>query len=130
VLDAARENTGEDPGTVLADAGCKSEGNFRGLEGRGLTACIPLGREGQAGEERIDDEPGATRRMHRRMRGERARKKHKARKHIAESPFGWIQSVPGFRRFLLRGCGQVGGEWNLVCLALKPRRMGTRRAWR
>ena len=130
VLDAARENTGEDPGTVLADSGYKSEENFRGLEDRGLKACIPLGREGKAGPEKIAEDLVATRRMHRRMSGRRARKKYKARKHIAEPPFGWIKNGLGFRQFLLRGRRAVCGEWSLVCLALNLRRMGTRLAWR
>jgi len=68
--------------------------------------------------------------MHRRMGGTRARKKYKARKHIAEPPFGWIKNVLGFRQFSLRGHEAVGGEWNLVCLAMNLRRMGTRLAWR
>ena len=130
VLDAARKNTQEDPGTVLADCGYKSEENFIGLEERGLTACIPLGREGKAGLESIDKDLVATRRMHRRMGGTRARKKYKARKHIAEPPFGWIKNVLGFRQFSLRGREAVSGEWNLVCLAMNLRRMGTTLAWR
>lgn len=129
VLDAARENTQEDPGTVLADSGYKSEENFLGIEERGLTACIPLGRESKAGQGKIDDELAATRRMDRRMRGERARRKYRTRKHIAEPPFGWIKNVLGFRQFSVRGREAVRGEWNLVCLAMNLRRMGTRLAW-
>lgn len=29
----------------------------------------------------------------------------------------------GFRQFLLRGVGKVGGEWKLVCLAYHFRRL-------
>jgi transposase len=130
VLDAARENTQEDPGTVLADCGYKSEANFLGIEERGLTACVPLGREGKAGLKSIDKALVATRRMHRRMKGERGRKKYKARKHIAEPPFGWVKNVLGFRQFSLRGHRKVSGEWNLVCLAMNLRRMGRTLAWR
>jgi len=129
VLDAARENTQAEPEIVLADCGYKSEENLIGVEERGLTACIPLGREGKAGLEGIDEDLVATRRMHRRMGGTRARKKYKARKHIAEPPLGWIKNVLGFRQFSLRGHEAVSGEWNLVCLAVNLRRMGTRLAW-
>ena len=128
VLDAARKNTDQEPGTVLADAGYKSEENFLGLEERDLEACIPLGREGKAGK-KIADDLVATQRMHHRMGGRRARKKYKARKHIAEPPFGWIKNVLGFRQFHLRGYEAVRGEWNLVGLALNLRRMSTRLAW-
>ena len=31
----------------------------------------------------------------------------------------------GFRRFSLRGLAKVRGEWDLVCLALNIKRMGT-----
>ena len=31
--------------------------------------------------------------------------------------FGQIKQARGFRQFLLRGLGQVAGEWSLVCSA-------------
>jgi transposase len=129
VLDQARRNTGRHPDAVLADAGYKSEGNFRGLEERGVTGYIPLGREGKKAAR--DPSPGlvATHRMKRRMATKRGKQRYRKRKHIAEPPFGWIKGVLGFRRFSLRGLESVRGEWNLVCAAMNLRRMGTNWAW-
>ena len=36
-----------------------------------------------------------------------------------------VNKVLGFRRFSLRGLAKVRGEWDLVCLALNIKRMGT-----
>jgi Transposase DDE domain len=38
------------------------------------------------------------------------------RKAIVEPVFGQIKEARGFRRFPLRGLGQIRGEWRLVCL--------------
>ncbi len=38
------------------------------------------------------------------------------RKAIVEPVIGQIKEARGFRRFLLRGLDQIGGEWRLVCL--------------
>jgi hypothetical protein len=38
------------------------------------------------------------------------------RKGVVEPVFGQIKGARGFRRFSLRGLGQVRGEWRLVCL--------------
>ena len=47
------------------------------------------------------------------------------RKWLSEAPNGWIKEVLGFRRYTLRGLAKVRGEWDLVCLALNIKRMGT-----
>lgn len=129
MIDAARENTGLEAGEVLADAGYRSEENFRELEGRGQRAFIPLGREGSKATRVISKTLVATHRMKRRMQTKRGRARYRRRKHIAEPPFGWIKSVLGFRRFHLRGIDAVRGEWNLICLAMNLRRMGPRLTW-
>ncbi len=130
MIDAAEEITGLEAREVLADAGYRSEDNFRELEDRGQEAFIPLGREGSKATRVMDDGLVATLRMKRRMGTKRGRARYRRRKHIAEPPFGWIKSVLGFRRFHLRGIDAVRGEWNLICLAMNLRRMGTRLAWK
>ena len=47
------------------------------------------------------------------------------RKWLSEAPNGWIKEVLGFQRYSLRGLAKVRGEWDLVCLALNIKRMGT-----
>jgi transposase len=129
MLDKAKGHTGRDPKAVLADAGYKSEGTFKALEERGVKGYIPLGREGKSPA--CEPSPGleATHRMRRRLATKSGKARYRKRKHIAEPPFGWIKGVIGFRRFSLRGIESVRGEWNLVCMAVNLRRMGTNWAW-
>ena len=129
MINDAKRNTGMDPGAVLADAGYRSEGNFQALEERGICGYISLGRAGKAPAREPRKHFMATHRMKRRMATKRGKLRYRKRKHIAEPPFGWIKDVLGFRRFHLRGLQAVRGEWNLMCLALNLKRMGTNWAW-
>jgi len=45
------------------------------------------------------------------------RKPYALRKQTPMPVFGIIESVLGFRQFLLRGLENVRGEWNLVAMA-------------
>ena len=55
-------------------------------------------------------------RMARKLRTKKGRETYSKRKVIVEPVFGQIKEVRGFRRFSLRGLGNVMGEWNLICL--------------
>ena len=129
VLDQAKRTTGRDPHVVLADAGYKSEANFLELEARGIRGYVALGREGKRSDRDSNPALKATRRMKRRVTSRRGQERYRKRKHIVEAPFGWIKGVLGFRRFHLRGIESVRGEWNLVCMALNLKRMGSNWAW-
>ncbi len=48
---------------------------------------------------------------------------YRLRKQTVEPVFGIIKSVMRFRQFLLRGLGNVSGEWRLVAMAWNIRRM-------
>ena len=61
--------------------------------------------------------------MAKKLKGKRARKRYRERKHIVEPVFGWVKNVLGFRAFSLRGQRKVSGEWALICAALNLRRM-------
>src|SRR4026207_64671 len=61
--------------------------------------------------------------MQKKRATKRGRARYRKRKAIVEPVFGWVKAVLGFRAFNLRGVRKVAGEWNLVCLALNPRRM-------
>lgn len=54
--------------------------------------------------------------MARKLRTKKGRAEYARRKAIVEPPFGQIKHCRGFRQFLLRGLGQMQGEWKLVCL--------------
>jgi DDE family transposase len=45
------------------------------------------------------------------------------RKAIVELVFGQIKQARGFRQFLLRGLKKVQGEWALICLTHKIRKI-------
>ncbi len=129
VVDAATENAGIKPEKAIADAGYKSEENFVELEKRGIKGFVSLGRRSLAAGVDNADLP-ATNRMRHTMKTKRGRKEYRARKHIAEAPFGWIKRVLGFRVFILRGLDKVTGEWSLVCAAMNLRRMSTMIEWK
>ena len=123
----AEKNTGQKPELVLADAGYKSEENFRALEKKKIKGLISMGKEGRSAN------PGkagpASARMAAKLRTKHGRKRYKKRKAIVEPVFGWIKQVVGFRSFSLRSLAKVGAEWNLICLATNLRRMHGRMTW-
>jgi IS5 family transposase len=121
MLDETMAITEEKPRTMLADAGYRSEHNFREIEHRQVVGLVALARESKVS----DTQPSklATARMQRRLNSNRGRTRYKMRKWIVEPVVGWIKQVLGFRAFSLRGFRKVSGEWNLVCLALNLRRM-------
>lgn len=128
VLDEVKENTGVDPKNVLADAGYKSEENFKKLKARKVRGYIPLGREGKEGK-KIDPDLKLTRAMKRRLEGKRGKEIYRKRKWIAEPPFGWIKHVMGFQGFSMRGLEKAKGEWNIVCMAVNLKRLNGKIAW-
>ena len=95
--DHGKLNAMVDEIVVVADAGYASEKDLAQLEERKVEGYVALGREGRA--------------------------IYAQRKWMAEAPIGWIKHVMGFRRFSVRGLGQVQGEWTLVCLALNLQRL-------
>jgi transposase len=131
LLDASKSHTERDPESVLADAGYKSEENFRALEQRDITGYVALGRErkGSSSKKAIDPKRVATRTMQSRLKTEEGQERYKKRKAVVEPVFGWIKSVLGFRSFSLRGHSKVRGEWNLVCLAVNLRRLSQKVQW-
>ncbi len=122
MVELAMANTEQPVDRVLADAGYRSEENFVALENAGIDGYVPIGRQDKSAPTVKDDSP-ATGRMQRKLRTKRGRARYRKRKHLVESPFGWVKNVLGFRDFSLRGLRKVRGEWNLVCLALNLRRM-------
>ena len=61
--------------------------------------------------------------MAHRLRTPQGKKLYALRKQTPEPVFGIIKSVMGFRQFLLRGLGNVRGEWSLVTMAWNIKRM-------
>ncbi|MDR0672841.1 MAG: transposase, partial [Zoogloeaceae bacterium] len=65
--------------------------------------------------------------MKHRLRTRAGRAVHALRKQTVEPVFGIIESVMGFRQFMLRGLEKVRNEWTLVCLAWNLKRMAVLR---
>jgi len=124
MVDEVKENLGRHPEQVVADAGYKSEDNFKGLETRKIDGYIALGREGKKPVQA--DKLPASDRMSKKLATDQGRAIYRRRKAIVEPVFGWVKHVLGFRRFSLRGLDKAQNEWALVCLALNLKRMNGR----
>ena len=125
MLAEINETFGVEPAVVLADAGYCNEPDLLELEDRGIDAHVALGREGKS---QVAVDPArlpATHRMGEKLASPAGKARYAQRKWLSEAPNGWIKEVLGFRRFSLRGLAKVRGEWDLVCLALNIKRMGT-----
>jgi transposase len=116
---------------MLGDNGYFSEANVKACLAAGLEPLLALGREAhhQSLHERFakaplpPENPTPVEAMAYRLRTPEGKKLYALRKHTPEPVFGIIKSVLGFRQFLLRGLGNVRGEWNLVTLAWNVKRM-------
>ncbi|MBC8328880.1 MAG: IS1182 family transposase [Planctomycetes bacterium] len=128
-VDQVKSNLGGHPQRALADAGYKSEDNFRGLEERGIRGYVALGKGESAPPSQVSPEQEATGRMARRLRSKGGRSMYKKRKHVVEPAFGWIKQVLGFRSFSVRSLPKAQGEWSLVCLATNLRRLNGMMRW-
>ena len=124
MLEAVKANTGQAPEQALADAGYRSEDNFKALAGSGTELVVAMGREGKRCAEVDAQKSPHTAAMAVKLQTDAGKAAYRKRKWIAEPPNGWIKSVLGFRQFSLRGLHRVQAEFKLVCLALNLRRMG------
>ena len=122
-LQAVKENTGQVPQQLLADAGYRSESNLEQLAGSDIDVVVALGREGKRCAEVDAQKNPHTASMATKLQTAQGKAAYSRRKWIAEPPNGWIKSVLGFRQFSVRGLHRVQAEFKLVCLALNLRRM-------
>jgi len=107
-------------GVFTADAGYCSEANLALLDERGTDAYVATGRERHY--QQGVDPAGAPRTplrtaMRAKLQTAQGRAIYARRKAITEPVHGNIKQARGFRQFLLRGLGNVGAEFTLVCLA-------------
>jgi len=121
MVHAVKDNLGEMPERVSADAGYFSEAAIsdaslaqvdlyvpqkRQRHGeRALESCVPLAANATASEA-----------MRAKLATHEGRAIYARRKVIVEPPFGQIKEARGIRAFLLRGLAAVRGEWNLIAL--------------
>ena len=133
MLTEIRRNVGRLPDNLSADTGYCSEGNLAVLSEQplGVFVATEKSRHGSKEPTRSIDPKKAphTAAMQERLKTPEGKAQYRLRKQTVEPVFGQIKEARGFRRFLLRGLGQVQAEWNLVCTChnvLKLWRAGVR----
>ncbi len=123
------------PEVFLADTGYFSEKNVETCNAAGIEPLIAVGRDEHhphwrdrfAEPDPLSEAASPVEQMKHRLKTQAGRAAYGLRKQTVEPVFGIIKSVMGFRQFLLRGLGNVGNEWTLVCLAWNLKRMAALR---
>ena len=130
-LDALPEVLGE-VDALLADTGDHGEANLDRCATAGIDSYIPEARQRHNPPlaKRLADDPPApagqpppAEANAQRLRARAGKARYAKRKATAETVFGIIKHVQGFRQFLLRGLRAVQGEWALVCLGWNLKRL-------
>ena len=134
-IEAISEEVGI-PTSVLADAGYGDGKSVAHLESQGMDVYVSIGAEATHNRRRHDfrpehcrsERPGPVRapwriEMKAKLTSDTGRALYARRKQTVEPVFGIIKQAMGFRQFLLRGIGQVQGEWELVTLAYNFKRL-------
>jgi transposase len=123
MVKAIKSNTcGQTPRKLSADTGYFSESNIEYLEGEEIDSYVATGRAKHGDQPeppprgRIPEDISIKDRMTRKLLTKKGRETYSKRKEIVEPVFGQIKEVRGFRRFSLRGLGNVMCEWDLICL--------------
>lgn len=121
-------NLGRIPAKMSADAGYFSEANVTRASARGVEPFVATGRfkHGQrpsCPRGRPPKGMSVKAQMARKLSTKRGRSVYARRKVIVEPVFGHIKEGRGFRRFHLRGMGNVQGEWALVCIGHNLRKL-------
>jgi len=121
MMKRVKENTGELPREMSADAGYFSGDAVKDLTVQGIDVYMPPDktRHSQkipsAPRGRIPEGLSIADRMRRKLRTKQGRRRYGLRKELSEPVFGQIKQARGFRQFLLRGKEKVGGEWRIIC---------------
>ena len=121
MMKQVKENTGELPRQMSADAGYFSSDAVKDLIADGIDVYMPPDRMHHtykmpaAPRGRIPKGLSMVDRMRRKLRTKQGRKRYGLRKELPEPVFGQIKQARGFRQFLLRGKEKVRGEWQFIC---------------
>ncbi len=116
-----KENTGDLPRQMSADAGYFSSNVVGELTASGIDVYIPPDKMRHAYKMpaaprgRIPKGLSTADRMRRKLKTKLGRKRYGLRKELPEPVFGQIKQARGFRQFLLRGKEKVRAEWRFIC---------------
>ena len=122
LIEQVRENVGERPAEVSADAGYFSQSNIQTLKDLCIEAFIPPDKMKHSEwkqltppKGRIPKDMSLTDRMRRKLRTKHGRERYKLRMCSVEPVFGQIKECRGLRQFLLRGLEKLDSLWLLDC---------------
>jgi transposase len=123
MLVKTKENLGNLPENVSADAGYFSETNITAPELKDFNLHIPPDRQKHGDKALpVDDKKveveglSVAEKMRNKLMTKAGHDIYRFRKAIVEPVFGQIKEARGFRRFSMRGLVKVKAEWTLVCL--------------
>src|SRR5215213_1665785 len=127
LVDSISVHLGRKPREVSGDAGFATEANLAALKERRIKGYLAPGRarHGEAhaaGRRKLTKMPLMSAMAETLKRAGR-RSRYRLRKQVVEPVFGQMKQARGFRQFLLRGLGQVRGEWAMVCTAHNLRKL-------
>lgn len=121
MVGAVKQQCGEAPHTVLADAGLYSNENAARMEAEQIDAYIPDSNLAAAlnkgGRVKGRARSGEMQRMRAKFRTPEGRALYGKRKGIVEGPFGTIKTQRHLQQFRLRGLVKVGIEFTMAALA-------------
>lgn len=135
LVDQIKEQCGEMPKKISADAGNYSDDNVEKLQEREVEPFIAAGkvkhsdRPVPAPRGRIPVLATVKDRMARKLKTKRGRTVYAKRKAIVEPVFGQIKVARGFDRFLLRGHWKVRCEWAMICMGHNLLKLFRSREW-
>ena len=120
MLERVRDNCGQRPQVLTADAGYLSEDNVAYCASNGVDAYLAVRRKdddgAQLGRLPMTQAQEVRWQMHQKVTSAAGWAIYRLRKLLAEPVFGQIKQAMGFRRFSLRGQGKAAAEWGIVCL--------------
>ena len=122
MMKKVKENIGENPRKMSADAGYYSEKNIKELEKENIDVYITPGRLKHTEQQEIPvrGRPplnmSTKEKMKRKLQTKKGKLQYGFRKETVEPVFGQIKHCRGFRQFSLRGLKKVKGEWSLICI--------------
>jgi transposase len=121
MMAVVKDNTGQFPRQMSADAGYFSSDAVINLTARGIDVYMPPDKIGHrftlppAPRGRIPNSLSIVDRMRRKLRTKKGKEYYGLRKELPEPVFGQIKQVRGFDQFLLRGSDKVSNEWKVIC---------------
>jgi len=121
MMEVVKNNTGQLPRQMSADAGYFSSDTVNNLTAQGIDVYMPPDKIGHrltlppAPRGRIPKSLSIVDRMRRKLRTKKGRECYGLRKELPEPVFGQIKQARGFRQFLLRGSDKVSSEWKVIC---------------